>query len=284
MLALSSPPERGEIVDHANVFALDIHRALVEQLPEALEQLGTAPLSKDNLEALGDERGVYQLFERGHPVYIGKSEEPLATRLDQHRRRCSGRQNIDIADMSFRCLYVDKFVDAASPERLLIEKYRNSGDAPWNVQEGFAPKDVGRVRDHGEPGRWFLDHPIDYQACVTVPEGGQRIPLLDALRSLKEAVPFDLLRFASSRSRSKSDREDAARDYPGRHVTLPAGPVPVLDHVRAIVEQLPPGWQATVLSQGIVIYKDNEPYHYAHTGWRRTEAGVEIVPRGKWLK
>src|SRR5262249_22641234 len=153
---------RGEITKHADVFTLDLHRALVEQLPEALDQLAPVQLTESNLAVLGNERGVYQLFEREQSVYIGKSEQPLATRLDQHRRRCSGRLNIDVRDMSFRCLYVDRFVDAVSPERVLIEKYQKVGLAPWNIQEGFAPKDVGRNRDRGIPGQWFLTRPADY--------------------------------------------------------------------------------------------------------------------------
>jgi hypothetical protein len=276
------PPRqgRGAIVNHADVFALDLHRALVEQLPEALDELEPAPLTRANLEVLGAERGVYQLFERGQSVYVGKSEQPLAVRLDQHRRRCSGRLNIDVGEMSFRCLYVDRFVDAASPERVLIEKYQAQGQAPWNVQEGFAPKDVGRNRDRGRPGQWFLDRPADYQALVTVPQGGKSLPLPSVLGLLKAAVPFDLFRYASSRSQERKDREAAARDYPGHHVVLPEGPAPALSHLRAVMEQLPVGWQATVLPHGVIIYKEDHLYDYALAGWRRTATGAEALPRG----
>jgi hypothetical protein len=274
------PPrvQRGEIVSHADVFALDLHKALLEQLPQALEELATAPLTRSNLEVLGGERGVYQLFERGRPVYVGKSEEPLAQRLDQHRRRCSGRVNIDINDMSFRCLYVDRFVDAASPERVLIAEYKAAGKAPWNVGEGFAPKDPGRKRDRGRPGQWFLDRPPDYRAVATVLEGGQTIPLLSALAQLKAAVPFDLFRYASSRSDDEKDRQDAARDYPGRYVALPAGPAPVLTHLRAIMEQLPAGWQATLLPHGMILYHEDHLYDYAFSRLLRTETDVQVLP------
>jgi hypothetical protein len=64
----------------ADVFAL--HRALVEELPEALSALHPAPLTPGNLVVLGNERGVYQLFEREKPAYVGNSEEPLAVRLE----------------------------------------------------------------------------------------------------------------------------------------------------------------------------------------------------------
>jgi len=76
----------------------------------------------------------------------------LASRLEQHQRRCLGRCKINVADMSFRCLYIDRFVDAASPERVLIANYRALGLAPWNGDVGFAPKDVGRNRDKTRPG------------------------------------------------------------------------------------------------------------------------------------
>lgn len=277
---MPAKPPRGEIASHADAFALDLHRALVEQLPEALDDLVPAPLMPSNLAMLGGERGVYQLFERGQSVYVGKSEQPLAERLEQHRRRCSGRLNIDVADMAFCCLYVDRFVDAVSPERILIEKFQARGQAPWNVQEGFAPKDVGRNRDHTVPGKWFLDRPVNYRAEVTVPTGGQAIPLIAALRDLAKAAPFDLFRYASTRSGSPQDREDAERDYPELYVSLPAGPAPIMDHLRAILEQLPPGWQATVLPPGVILYKEVLLYRYALAGWQRTAADVVPLPTG----
>jgi hypothetical protein len=272
---------RGEILEHANVFALDLHRALVEQLPEALSVLGPAPLTPANLAVLGDERGVYQLFERGQPVYVGKSDETLAARLEQHRRRCSGRLNISVEEMTFRCLYVDAFVDAAAPERQLIESYQRSGLAPWNYAEGFAPKDVGRNRDDGEPGQWYRDRPVAYEAEILLPEAGTRVTLLNALESLKAAVPFDLFRFASSRSRRRQDNADAGRDYRGRYVDIPREPVPVLEHMRRVVERLPPGWQATVLPQGLILYKEIREYGYALAGWRSSVTGLEGVRRGR---
>ena len=182
--------------------------------------------------------------------------------------------------MSFRCLYVDRFVDAASPERMLIANYRARGQAPWNVDEGFAPKDVGHKRDMGEPGQWFIDRPANYQAPITVEEGGREVPVLRALGLLKEEVPFDLFRYASRRSRGRQDQRDAATDYPGRSVVLPVGPASVLQHVRAVVARLPVGWQATVLPHGVILYKETHDYDYALAGWRRTANGLEALSPG----
>jgi hypothetical protein len=278
--SMPSWPRRGSIDIFADVFALDLHRALVEQLPEALELLSPIPLTQKNLEPLGGERGVYQLFERNASVYIGKSELPLARRLDQHRRRCVGRRNININDMAFRCLYVDRFVDAASPERILIDKYRAEGLAPWNVEEGFAPRDVGRKRDRGKPGQWFVDRPADYEAIVVVHGGERVLSLMSALHHLKDTVPFDLFRYAHpTRSRDPKDRADAS-DYSDRTVTLGTDPQSVIDHLKTIVAVLPVGWQATVLPHGVIVYKETHDYDYALAGWRRTETGVDALPPG----
>jgi hypothetical protein len=281
---LSGRELRGQIVDHADVFTLDLHRALVEQLPRALSDLDPAPLTPSNLAVLGEERGVYQLFERDKPVYVGKSDKTLADRLEQHRQRCSGRWNIDAADMSFRCLYVDAFVDAASPERQLIASYKRSGLAPWNFDVGFAPKDVGRNRDGGRPGQWFLDRPVNFETLIELPESPIRRGMLGALELLKQVVPFDLFRFASSRSHELEDRIDAERDYSASFVDTLAGQAPVIEHLRVVVEQLPPGWQATVLPQGVILYKERRTYAYALAGWRRTATGTDGLGRGSSVR
>jgi hypothetical protein len=275
---------RGQIVDHAHVFALDLHRALVEQLPRALSDLGPAPLTPANLSVLGVERGVYQLFERDKSVYVGKSDKTLADRLEEHRQRCSGRWNIDVTDMSFRCLYVDAFVDAASPERQLIASYKRSGLAPWNFDVGFAPKDVGRNRDGGRPGQWFLERPVNYDALIELPGGARRRGMLDTLELLRRLVSFDLFRFASSRSHEHQDRLDAERDYPDSFVDTLAGQAPVIEHLRVAVAQLPPGWQATILPQGVILYKESRRYAYALAGWRRTSTGVDGLGCGSAVR
>jgi hypothetical protein len=104
--------------------------------------------------------------------------------------------------------------------------------------------------------------------------------LVDALEKIRDSIPFDLFRFASSRSNEEKDRLDAERDYPGRYVILPTQAVPILEHLHAIMNKLPAGWQATVLSQGVILYKEDFSYDYALGGWRRTETGVDPLPRG----
>ncbi|MGW1059544.1 GIY-YIG nuclease family protein [Micromonospora rubida] len=271
---------RGELLPYADAFAIDLNAALLEQLPQALDALEPVSLTEETLAALGPEHGVYQLFHADESVYIGKSQETLRVRLNQHRRRCLGRLGIDVRDMSFRCLYVDKFVDAASPESVLIKRYRDAGLAPWNVAEGFAPKDVGRGRASGKPGQWFLDRPVDYAVAIAVEGAGRPMPVGKALAALKAAVPFDLFRYASERSGSESDKSSVV-DYVGCEVVLEPGEVTLMSHLRRVVAALPVGWQATVEPPGIQIYREEVNYPYALDGWRHTPYGLERLERGR---
>ncbi|KQX65976.1 GIY-YIG nuclease family protein [Angustibacter sp. Root456] len=273
--------ERGQLLPNADVFTLDLNAALLAQLPAALEGLETAPLTKENLAKLGPEHGVYQLFHQGQPVYIGKSKQALRNRLGQHLNRCSGRYNIDLADMSFRCLYVDKFVDSASPESVLIERYQAQGKAPWNVKEGFAPKDVGRGRPDGRPGKWYLDRPVRHDCVIEVDGAGEPMPIEQALLAIKNAVPFDLFKFASQRSRLPKDQA-MTEDYVGRTVTLASGPSPLMDHLANVLHQLPPGWQASIIPQGVFVYRESVDSPWNIDGWRRTETGLVELSPGDW--
>lgn len=274
--------ERGRLTLYADAFAIDLNQALLEQLPQALNALSPVPLTEGNLAALGPEHGVYQLFHAGDSVYFGKSQDTLAVRLGQHRRRCMGRHGIDIADMSFRCLYVDKFVDAASPESVLIKQYKEAGLAPWNIAEGFAPKDPGRGRGSGAPGQWFIDRPVNHTVALRIRGAGTPMPLIEALAKLKAAVPFDLFRYASTRSRDSRDRASLT-DYEGREVTLEPGDVSLMSHLRHIIASLPEGWQATVQPHGVIIYRESVDYPYAIDGWRHSQEGVVSLRRGEAL-
>ncbi|WP_285473464.1 GIY-YIG nuclease family protein [Actinoplanes sp. NBRC 101535] len=255
----------------------------MEQLPARLNELEPVALTGENLDILSFEHGVYQLFWRDESKYFGKSQDTLRVRLYQHLRRCMGRVGIDVRDMKFRCLYVDKFVDSAAPESVLIKRYREEGLAGWNISEGFAPKDVGRGRPDGRPGQWFIDRPVDFRVGVNLHEiAGREIPVLDALLALKKAVPFDLFKFASERSQIRADRESVV-DYGGRTVVLEPGPVPLMQHLRRVIEVLPDGWQAVVQPPGIMIYRELVDYAYAIGGWRRQGGQVAALGAGHSL-
>jgi len=63
-------------------------KELVDQLPSLLEQLLNSPLKPwGNLGSL-PQKGIYVFFERGHPVYVGRTNR-MGERIKEHGRRSS---------------------------------------------------------------------------------------------------------------------------------------------------------------------------------------------------
>jgi len=61
---------------------------LVDQLPSLLEQLLNSPLKPwGNLGSL-PQKGIYVFFERGHPVYVGRTSR-MGDRIKEHGRPSS---------------------------------------------------------------------------------------------------------------------------------------------------------------------------------------------------
>ncbi|MFG2182099.1 GIY-YIG nuclease family protein [Streptomyces abikoensis] len=118
-------------------FRLSITKALGDQLAEALTTLGRAPLNEENLSKLEERPGVYQLYVNDAFVYVGKADRKhkgLPGRLRNHLRKLSGRGNLDLADVTFSCLYVDEDFSALAPEQLLINHYKERGRDPVEQQ------------------------------------------------------------------------------------------------------------------------------------------------------
>ena len=128
-------------------FEFDLDRGIQEQV---VEKLKASPML-DLTEGVGPpSSGIYAMYFQGHLVYIGKasrgltkSKRTLRSRLAEHRRKISGRQNITLAEM--RCRYLtfmsDWWVFAA--EFALMAHYQPE----WN-DSGFGSKTPGA----GRPG------------------------------------------------------------------------------------------------------------------------------------
>ena len=174
-------------------FKLSITRALADQLADALSRLNAAPLTSEQLSALQQRPGVYELFVRGRRVYVGKASVSVPARLGNHLRKLSGRRDIVLSDMSFQCLYVDEDLDAAAPEKMLIKKYRDQRDqdgAPWNTN-GFGNKDPGRNRDHSlvKANHFDAEHPINLGVRIESVAPGS-YPARTYLRTVKAWPPL----------------------------------------------------------------------------------------------
>jgi hypothetical protein len=170
----------------------------------ALERLEPAPLTQANLDRLTPQAetlglpsrsGVYQLFreEPGRErelVYVGKADQPLPKRLGDHLYQLSGRTNISIGEISFRCLFVEEDLSSVSPEKMLIKRHLRTGKIVWN-NRGFGINDPGRERDTTTLTRdhFDLEYPIDLTREVKGLSPGVQ-PLEDLLKIIKGGLPY----------------------------------------------------------------------------------------------
>jgi hypothetical protein len=237
-------------------FDIDLVSALREQLFHAFGKLEQGPLSDDQINMLRPGQGVYLLYQQSNLVYIGKASK-LANRLRQHRRKISGRRNIQIDEMSFKCLFLSNNWVALAPEASLIRHFEQSGfPADWNGS-GFGSKDPGNNREETKkpPDGFDVKYPIrdDWQ-CDGINPGTWNC--LDLLLSLKDNLPY-LLRFQFKYSYYR-------KGHPGYNeatVEVPVKEMPARDLLRLIVSCLD-GWQATVFPGHMILYQESRDYKY----------------------
>jgi hypothetical protein len=104
----------GKSMSFVDSFEIDVISALSEQLIRTFDTLSIGMLDTESLTLIKPEQGVYQLYHLKKLVYVGKADS-LPRRLSEHRKKISGRQNIDLEDMGFKCLYVHKNWTSLAP-------------------------------------------------------------------------------------------------------------------------------------------------------------------------
>lgn len=246
-------------------FEIDIVSALVDQLIAAFACLEVGRLDADSLSALEEEQGVYQLYQGPLLVYVGKADR-VRSRLQQHLRKLSGRRNVILAEMGYRCLYVHRNWTALAPEESLIRHYRDSGEGvcAWNGN-GFGPHDPGREREttNKPPEGFDAQYPIiDDYPCHWITAGDWNIR--DLLVQLKEGLPF-LLRYECSPSYRRGHP-----DYNDVTISLPASGMAANEILRRIAQALP-GWQATAFPHSAILYRERRAYQFGRVLWPQGE-------------
>lgn len=253
-------------------FRLSITRALGDQLAKALENLERAPLAQRNLdlleaqaeaERLSSRSGVYQLYRGDGLVYVGKADKPLASRLGNHLRKISGRSNISIDEISFKCLYVAEDFSAVAPEKLLIKKYKEDGHIPWNAN-GFGNKDPGRNRDQTvlKANHFDMQFPVDLGRDVEGLEPGDHW-LWDLVPLIKDGLPYNF-RFP----KKKNERcKNVVISVPSKNMTAD-------DVFRLVAAKLPEAWQISALMGYVIMYGDKRVDY--PSAWRYYR-GSEVV-------
>jgi len=230
-------------------FDIDLPRALREQLVEALAQVETGALTASNLDEVPLSRGVYQLYLFGELVYVGKASR-LRTRLTKHLHKIQGRSGLDLATVSFKCLWMSPNWITLAPESQLIALYKAQGTAIWNGN-GFGPNDPGAGReDRNKPPALFDQlYPIrESWPCDFISPGNWDVRTL--LLRMKKNLPF-LLRFQKS-----------SPDYTGVSVEIPQGGMPASELLRLVAQALPSGWQATRFPSHMILYNRIRVFQY----------------------
>ncbi|MGW8794146.1 GIY-YIG nuclease family protein [Streptomyces althioticus] len=233
-------------LDNHAEFKLSITKALGDQLAAALEELTPAPLTEENINSLPRHKGVYQLYRHGEPVYIGKADVTLGQRLRRHLNKLSGRENIHLEWMSFTALSVDEDFAAVAPEKLLIDKFQEADQAPWN-ENGFGINDPGAERDTTVFGDDHFDqlYPANLEWVIRDLPQGLRT-LRSVLKFAKTALPYTF-RYAYYRT----SRE---KFYEQFLVTLDQSEMTAREFFRFVSSQLPDDWQIMVLPGYVVMY------------------------------
>ncbi|WP_416562978.1 GIY-YIG nuclease family protein [Nocardia testacea] len=249
-------------------FKLSITRALADQLEQSLRVLRPAPLNSHWLTRVQERPGIYELYLEEKRVYVGKASKNLRDRLNKHLKKLSGRSGIELSDVTFVCLYVDEDLEAAAPERMLIDKYRARGESQWNTM-GFGNKDPGRNRDRTlvEAKHFDARYPIALDLTVDELDTYLR-PVDDLLREVKARLPYTL-RFET--------RDPIKRDLAQTRIALETDRISVRDLLREIISVLPDGWQATALPGYVILYFGSEDYRSATVYWRKEAGEVREV-------
>jgi hypothetical protein len=253
-------------------FELDLTRALLQYLPPVLEALAPAPLTQIEVASLPEKaQGVYMLLFGGIPTYIGKTdaEHGFQTRLQRHLYTLSARQNLDIADITYRAVRIMVFTTVNVESTLIKHFHVDANPMAWQ-NSGFGSNDPGHRREGQEPSVFDVQYPIniDLPLPFVVPATSS---VRDLLVLLKQRLPFDL--------RYQTDHPQGAR-RPQKHTVghedqrsaVAVVPRPAMSLRQLLCEvilpSLPPGWSATVFPGRVILYK--EPTLWPHAIERLT--------------
>jgi hypothetical protein len=161
-----------------------------------------------------------------------------------------GRMNLNIADITFKCLWMSPNWVTLAPEKQLIELYGLQGTSSWNGN-GFGPNDPGAGRDerNNPPSDFDRLYPIRSDWPLSSIQPGEW-SVTELLVKMKLELPF-LLRFERNHP-----------DLTGAVVCVPDGQMSANDLLRLVAQTLPPGWQATCFPSHMILYKRLRPFQF----------------------
>lgn len=219
------------------------------QLQQELENLTISDLNEEALTVLENfqqenkaHQGVYLLHYDSSPVYLGKAEN-IASRLEEHYWKLSGRENIDLTKVGYKALLLDKSMSTAANENVLINLFAKTHQGMWNGK-GFGPKDPGKERDTTKPGYFDRTYPIKRDYVVENVEDDETIA--SVLSKMKAGLPYIVryeLKDRGSEAISLKDKSKTASSL-----------------LQAVVNHLGGGWKGAILSYGMIVYQTQKDY------------------------
>jgi hypothetical protein len=196
-------------------------------------------------------------------VYVGKADASLPQRLERHRFKLGGRVNIDLAEITFTCLYVDEDLDALAPEKMLIDRFKSEGSAPWNFN-GFGNNDPGRERDttRFKDDHFDTQYPADLD--FPLPDIGPGRYRVDELTSkIKSLLPY-VFRYETVKRRPHPDLTDTYVE-----IADPESP-PTGDSLFGALGEALVNWQVTALPGYVIMYREHRTYPSSRRIYRST--------------
>ena len=241
------------------LFRFDLPIAVTEQLVAQLDQMEASPLTDEELKRLADyqnelakvqklpkiRQGVYVIYLAGKAVYAGKADN-LRDRLGNHKFKLSGRRNIDMGKMGFKCLLLEASWSTSANESLLIEHYRSKGQCEWNLN-GFGINDPGKNRDGSIPNAFDTKFPINEACEVSGIDDEETVGKL--LSKLKTQLPF-LLRFELNPEAQKVKLNLKGIPRIAKNLLIKVG------------ESLGEDWQLMMFNGYITLYRNTRVYEH----------------------
>jgi hypothetical protein len=247
-------------VDGYGEFELDIPEVMREQLPRFFETLLAEPLTAANVAGIPDRvQGAYLLFLDDILVYVGKTDAQAGfrNRLTRHCSNIQHRRNLDPARVYFKAVRIFVF-STFDLETMLIEEYtRHYGLRPtWNVS-GFGSNDPGHNREEQQPAQFDLDYPVDIDRSVAITSPGEHT-LMELVLALKKHLPY-VFRYETDGSASGAWRFGHS-DMREKKILIPKEPITTRALLQLILNEIPADWQATVMPNRVILYRENRTY------------------------
>lgn len=101
-------------------FQFDEDKAYEDQLVSVLEVRPERPLSAPEAPR---QPGVYVLFRRGVPLYVGKAKD-LRSRLNDRLRKTATRKGIDVQEITCRFVTIERMWEVLRAKAVLSQRYK----------------------------------------------------------------------------------------------------------------------------------------------------------------